>query len=485
MPRVRSVAQYLVNDDANVNGFQSGLRFVTGRAKPSLGAYRLPIWVRAGGSSVTVFGQVRPAADSARETVLVQNRALAGVSHREAGVSVQQEGILHCEAVQARRPVASELDAARWLGDRVPRGRSVAAMTRRALKPLLPVLALAGLLAGAVPAAHADGTLELSIEDNNVLFNPADAAATVPKWKALGVDSVRLAARWNRIAPSVISTNKPGGFNGANPSDSRYKWAELDNAISVLNANGLKAMILIPNSGPLWASEKPALHIPEFKPKPDEFSAFAQAVVKRYRARGVQRYLLGNEANQSFFLKPQLECKRGKCTDFSPSHYRKMLLAAYPKVKALQPGAQFLIGELAPIGSTVRNSKSSLKPLAFLRGLGCLDKSFKKITTGPCKGFKPAKGDGFGFHPYQVKQPPSAKQTDPDLVKLGDLDKLFKTLDKLTGAGRLKASTGRFNVYLTEFGYETRPPTRATASRRRSRAPTSRRAPTSPGRRRA
>jgi hypothetical protein len=78
LPRVRSVAQYLLDDDAAPSGFQSGLRFVSGRAKPALAAYRLPIWVRARGSSVTVFGQVRPAADSARETVLIQNKPVKG-----------------------------------------------------------------------------------------------------------------------------------------------------------------------------------------------------------------------------------------------------------------------------------------------------------------------------------------------------------------------------------------------------------------------
>lgn len=76
--RVRSVAQYPLRDDAGLGGFQSGLRFSDGRAKPSLAAYRLPIWVVARGRSVTVFGQVRPAADGARETVEIQQRSFSG-----------------------------------------------------------------------------------------------------------------------------------------------------------------------------------------------------------------------------------------------------------------------------------------------------------------------------------------------------------------------------------------------------------------------
>jgi hypothetical protein len=78
LPRVRSVSQYLLNDDGVVSGFQSGLRFVSGKAKPAFAAYRLPIWVRARGGSVTVFGQVRAAADSSRETVRIQSKPLGG-----------------------------------------------------------------------------------------------------------------------------------------------------------------------------------------------------------------------------------------------------------------------------------------------------------------------------------------------------------------------------------------------------------------------
>lgn len=59
--RVGSVAQYLLQDDRPVAGFQTGLRFANGRAKPSLAAYAFPIWVVRSGIYVRVFGQVRPA----------------------------------------------------------------------------------------------------------------------------------------------------------------------------------------------------------------------------------------------------------------------------------------------------------------------------------------------------------------------------------------------------------------------------------------
>jgi hypothetical protein len=59
-PAVRGLAQYLLRDDPQLAGFQSGLEFLDGRAKPALAAYRFPLWVVRRGVSAIVFGRVRP-----------------------------------------------------------------------------------------------------------------------------------------------------------------------------------------------------------------------------------------------------------------------------------------------------------------------------------------------------------------------------------------------------------------------------------------
>lgn len=71
---VRGIAQYLLRDDPGLAGFQSGLEFIDGRAKPGLAAYRFPVHVVRHGVRVTVFGQVRQARDGARGVVRVQVR---------------------------------------------------------------------------------------------------------------------------------------------------------------------------------------------------------------------------------------------------------------------------------------------------------------------------------------------------------------------------------------------------------------------------
>jgi hypothetical protein len=75
-PRVRAVAQYELFDEPVLASFQTGLRFKNGAAKPSLAAYRLPIWVVRRGSGVRVWGQVRPA-DGVPQQVTIQNGSRA------------------------------------------------------------------------------------------------------------------------------------------------------------------------------------------------------------------------------------------------------------------------------------------------------------------------------------------------------------------------------------------------------------------------
>lgn len=68
--QVASVAQYTLWDDSREGTFVTGLRRSNGKAKPSLGAYRMPIFVTAAGRShVQVFGQARPARGKVRVAV--------------------------------------------------------------------------------------------------------------------------------------------------------------------------------------------------------------------------------------------------------------------------------------------------------------------------------------------------------------------------------------------------------------------------------
>jgi hypothetical protein len=64
-PRIKSYDQYLINDPSSTAGFASGVKFYSGKIKPTLAAYLLPLYlpVQSGGKGtpLVVWGQVRPA----------------------------------------------------------------------------------------------------------------------------------------------------------------------------------------------------------------------------------------------------------------------------------------------------------------------------------------------------------------------------------------------------------------------------------------
>ena len=77
--RVVAFSQYLLTDSEptgpkQYGGFESGLRFANGRAKPSLRAFRLPLAVKRTGRRVSIWGHVRPANGVTTATVTYADR---------------------------------------------------------------------------------------------------------------------------------------------------------------------------------------------------------------------------------------------------------------------------------------------------------------------------------------------------------------------------------------------------------------------------
>jgi hypothetical protein len=90
--RVASFSQYPLVDDRARGGFQSGLRFANGKAKPKVyNAFRHTIYVRRlSGSRVEVFG-VERAADSGNVTI-ESKRGKRGKWKRAATAAVNRAG---------------------------------------------------------------------------------------------------------------------------------------------------------------------------------------------------------------------------------------------------------------------------------------------------------------------------------------------------------------------------------------------------------
>jgi len=306
-------------------------------------------------------------------------------------------------------------------------------------------LTMLACMAGLVVAAPswADATAELNVQDDRITEGDVpNAQAIINGWRSTyGIDSVRITAFWDRIetSPGVYNFNAPG--------------YSLDQAVSRVRAAGLEPVITLAEKGPVSASQQPGRNDGTFMPDPAKYGRFAAAVAGRY-AGSVYKYTIGNEPNQGTFLTPQ----RVGGKPFSPHWYRKLAQAAYPAIKAHDGSSLVIIGVNAPIGGVVP-SAPSVAPLKWMRELACVDDKLKPMTTGYCAGFRPARGDAYAQHPYTIRfRLPPTGHMPVDNVGTGDWPRFFKQIDSLTHRGRILAPGGRFNIYVTEYGYETNPP---------------------------
>lgn len=332
---------------------------------------------------------------------------------------------------------------------------STAAEHRRPLVLLATLAALLALLGAASPAL-ADRTADVSIMDDQLLLNGSQENVNeqMQIFQRLGVDRIRVSAFWSQIAPAPDSTVKPANFNAADPQAPGYNWAALDRVVAAASAYGFKIMVSISTPAPLWATGNPALRNPVWKPRAGDFADFAEAVTRRY-APLVDHWGVSNEPNQPQWLQPQTE--NGKLA--APHIYRAMVQAAYPRIKAFDPTSLVLIGELSALGSRANGIRRPVKPLRFLRAMGCRDARYRRMRSGPCRGFTAVPGDAIGHHPYQLFFDPSVGSQSRDDAQLGDGLRILRVVDRLQRLKALRLGVGRrFNLYYTEFGYQTKPP---------------------------
>ena len=328
----------------------------------------------------------------------------------------------------------------------------------------LAALTLLACAALAAPAS-ASSFMDTGIADDRVLLGGTDSQAlgAVIAWKALGIDTVRIQARWVAAVPSPLSATRPAGFDPADPASRGYNWGALDRAVNLVAAAGMHPILTVTGSGPLWGSSDPSQRNPRWKPSPSAFAGFATAVARRYGDR-VDDYIIWNEPNLPLWIQPQSTCSAPRrCTPYAPHLYRRLVRAADAAIRAADPGARTMMGALAPKGTSGASRNADLRPLTFIRAMGCVDSRYRRIRTGACRGFQPASTYGFAYHPHGVTASPASHARNPDDAQMGDLPRLLDAIDRVTRAGGLRSRhpSGRFPLYLDEYGYETNPPDRA------------------------
>jgi hypothetical protein len=315
-------------------------------------------------------------------------------------------------------------------------------MRRRLLFICLTLIALA-------PASPAAAGPLVGMADDRILLAGGPAAdAAVAAWAARGVDVVRIFAQWDKVSPSPSARKQPTGRP--------YDFSRIDAAVDRVRAAGMEPMLTLTGPGPVWGMQDPSRGSRRYRPSPASYAEFADAAAAHFAGR-VHSYILWNEPNLAYFLAPQSRCTKAGCAPVSPHLYRDLVNAAAPAIRTVDPSATVLIGALAPRGSSFRGANAGLRPLAFLRALGCVDTRFRRLRSGSCAHFKPVQATALAYHPHSITYSPTRPFPAPDDANLASLPRVEATLDRLRRAGRLRVGAG---IWLDEYGYQTNPPDR-------------------------
>jgi Cellulase (glycosyl hydrolase family 5) len=300
----------------------------------------------------------------------------------------------------------------------------------------LLTIALFALLAG---AAQASPRQIMSFEAPEELLDEGRRLATLDEIRAFGVTQIRQVVFWQSYAPGANRKRKPR-FNAANPDAyPAGTWDRLDSIIEHANARGIDVMLTPTGPVPKWATSTKKDNLT--RPSTKQFGQFVTALARRYGDR-VSMWSVWNEPNQPQFLLPQYRKKRPA----SPQLYRGLYRAAYNAIRSVDSNRKdtILIGETSP-----RGNENVVHPLRFLRGMACLNGSYKK--TRKCSRL-PA--DGYAHHAYTTRVGPRFEPDDRDDVTIGVLERLVKALDR---AGAARGLPPRLKIYLTEFGIQSEP----------------------------
>ncbi len=320
------------------------------------------------------------------------------------------------------------------------------------------IVVAAALLA---PAAASASSTQLSLlQDDRELLggtgeNPTAAMAEI---RALGVDIVRTNVIYNRIYRTPRDRTKPRGFRPSDPAAAEYDWSATDRLVEAAEQNGMQVMMTVTGPGPFFTSASPRRcrrHPCTHRPKPSEFAGFAAAVAKRYRGR-VDYYSIWNEPNiGERWLTPRYQRTRHGRVDVAGAIYRKLFIVGQRAIAKYDPARRnrVLFGEVAAIGS----------PLSMLRAALCLDANGRPFT-GRLRALQGCSGrvgrlnvGGFAVHPYNQGGygSPRSRTKTRNSLPLAYMPRLHRLMDGAARRGRIPRGKG---IWVTEFGFQSRPP---------------------------
>lgn len=309
---------------------------------------------------------------------------------------------------------------------------------------LAATLAVAASLC--VPAASAAPGMRIGVYDEGqTFFGPL--AKVFGDYKALHVGVLRVNLYWG--GPLGVAKTRP--FQASDPRDAGYDWTLYDRTALFAAANGMQLLFSITGT-PRWANGGRSPNRP-----PTNYALlrdFAYAAAARYSGNyvgndgrtlpAVRLWAAWNEPNNPAFLRPQFVKSGGKWVIASARSYAKICNAIYQGVhETMFRNERVACGVTAPRGNNNPSSaRPSVSPIAFL-------------TAAKKAGMK--RFDAYAHNPYYgaanetptTRPPGTASGGAPTAITLANIDTLIAAVSRLYGPRRF---------WITEYGYQTRPP---------------------------
>jgi hypothetical protein len=283
------------------------------------------------------------------------------------------------------------------------------------MRTLAAAAALAGALLCGAPAAVA---ANVGANDDSAKHHDDGGAALYAEMAGLGLRQTVIGVRF---VPSeaVVIQEKP----------------LLDRAIAAAQAAGLKVVLAV--------YPYPPREIEAGLSSPSMFASYAGVLASIYPE--VKHFVIGNEANQPAFWRPQFDAsgQNASAPAFGP-----YLAAAYDVLKGVDPDIEVIGVGLSPRGNDRPKAKNNIStsPVRFLRALGAWYR--RSGRTLPLM-------DGFSFHPYpnEATDPlergygwPNAGFVNLDRVKQALWDAFHGTAQPTTVEG--------LGLHLDEVGWQ-------------------------------
>jgi len=307
------------------------------------------------------------------------------------------------------------------------------------LRPLL--LAVAALLLLPSVAAARPDQVTLFEAPRELRSDDAELRSrTLDEIQAFGVDWLRIILYWQDVAPSPTAREVPD-FDEQDPA--QYPgFGPYDRLLGEAQARGMRVLLTVSGPVPRWATRYRTDHTT--RPSARRFGRFMTAVGRRYGAY-VDHWAIWNEPNQPQFLTPQFLGQGSRRRPESPRLYRQLFRSGRAGLERAGQGRDtVLAGETSP-----RGNRRVVAPLTFLRGALCLSTDDERRED--CDRLE---ADGWAHHPYTTSEGPFFVPPRHRDVTIGVLPRLNSALARAERARALPRGT---DIWITEFGIQSRP----------------------------